>query len=132
MLAKTWKTILLAICIIAVLFNIISKVVRTPSFQKNLDAVIEENIVSVDSSMISNSIENAGQSIKDTASEITNAIIDYSTNTTASYFGTNENTNTVNEVQEEEYSEEEFVDDTQNVETEEVTNTNSKFKVSFN
>ena len=132
MLAKTWKTILLAICIIAVLFNIISKVVRTPSFQKNLDAVIEENSVSIDSSMLSNSIENAGQSIKDTASEITNAIIDYSTNTTASYFGTNENTNTVNEVQEEEYSEEEFVDDNQNVETEEVTNTNSKFKVSFN
>ena len=42
MLAKTWKTILLAICIIAVLFNIISKLVRTPSFQRNLDAVIEE------------------------------------------------------------------------------------------
>ena len=42
MLAKTWKTILLAICIIAVLFNIISKIVRTPSFQKNLDKVIDK------------------------------------------------------------------------------------------
>ena len=61
MLAKTWKTILLAICIIAVLFNIISKIVRTPSFQKNLDKVIEENIVTVDSSQFSNTIENAGQ-----------------------------------------------------------------------
>ena len=73
MLAKTWKTILLAICIIAVLFNIISKIVRTPSFQRNLDKVIEENIVTVDSSQFSNTIESAGQSLKDTASEITSA-----------------------------------------------------------
>ena len=52
MLAKTWKTILLAICIIAVLFNIISKLVRTPSFRRNLDAVLEENIVTVDESIL--------------------------------------------------------------------------------
>lgn len=129
MLAKTWKTILLVICIIAVLFNIISKIVRTPSFQKNLDAVIEENIVTVDSTQISNSIESAGQSLKDTANEITSAIFNTAAKNTASYLGT-EDTDT----QEEEVIEEQEVyeEESQNEEQENNGNTNSKFTVSFN
>lgn len=131
MLAKTWKTILLAICIIAVLFNIISKIVRTPSFQRNLDKVIEENIVTVDSSQFSNTIENAGQSLKDTASEITstlfnttskNTIIEDIDNTEEVVETEEENNNYVEEEQNEDYTEEPVEEE----------NTDSKFKVSFN
>lgn len=130
MLAKTWKTILLAICIIAVLFNIISKLVRTPSFQKNLDAVLEENIVTVDTAQISNSIESAGQAIKDTAAELSDTIFNGTTEdvviTTNS--DTEEDTNT-DVVYEEENTEDEFNSTT----SDETTNSsNSKFKVSFN
>ena len=130
MLAKTWKTILLAICIIAVLFNIISKIVRTPSFQKNLDKVIEENIVTVDSSQFSNTIENAGQSLKDTASEITSALF----NTTLKNTTIEETDNTEEIVENEEDNN--YVEEEQTVEyTEEPVNegnSDSKFKVSFN
>ena len=119
MLAKTWKTILLAICIIAVLFNIISKLVRTPSFQRNLDAVIEENIISVDKTQISNSIENAGQAIKDTAEEFTDIIIN---GVNKDDVVTTTNSDTVEDTNIEEYVEEPVEDET----------TNSKFKVSFN
>ena len=127
MLAKTWKTILLAICIIAVLFNIISKLVRTPSFQRNLDAVIEENIISVDKTQISNSIENAGQTIKDTAEEFTDIIlngVNQEDVVTTTNSDTVEDTNTEDVYYEDEYVEEPV--------EEETTNSNSKFKVSFN
>ena len=77
MLAKTWKTILLVICVIAVMFNIISKIVRAPSFQKNLDTVIEENIISIDASNFSNTLESAGQSITESAKEITSTLFNY-------------------------------------------------------
>lgn len=131
MLAKTWKTILLAICIIAVLFNIISKIVRTPSFQRNLDKVIEENIVTVDSSQFSNTIESAGQSLKDTASEITSALF----NTTSKNTTIEETDNTEEVVETEEennnYVEEEQTEDYTEEPVEE-GNTDSKFKVSFN
>lgn len=129
MLAKTWKTILLAICIIAVLFNIISKIVRTPSFQKNLDKVIEENIVTVDSSQFSNTIENAGQSLKDTASEITSALF----NTTLKNTTIEETDNKEEIVETEEdnnYVEEQTVEYTEEPVNE--GNSDSKFKVSFN
>ena len=130
MLAKTWKTILLAICIIAVLFNIISKIVRTPSFQKNLDKVIEENIVTVDSSQFSNTIENAGQSLKDTASEITSALFNTTLKNT-----TIEETDNKEEIVETE-EDNNYVEEEQTVEyTEEPVNegnSDSKFKVSFN
>ena len=124
MLAKTWKTILLAICIIAVLFNIISKIVRTPSFQKNLDKVIEENIVTVDSSQFSNTIENAGQSLKDTASEITSALFNTTLKNTTieETVETEEDNNYVEEEQTVEYTEEPVNEG----------NSDSKFKVSFN
>lgn len=131
MLAKTWKTILLAICIIAVLFNIISKIVRTPSFQRNLDKVIEENIVTVDSSQFSNTIESAGQSLKDTASEITSALFNTtSKNTTIEDI---DNTEEIVETEEENnnYVEEEQTEDYTEEPVEE-ENTDSKFKVSFN
>lgn len=129
MLAKTWKTILLAICIIAVLFNIISKIVRTPSFQKNLDKVIEENIVTVDSSQFSNTIESAGQSLKDTASEITSALF----NTTLKNTTIEETDNKEEIVETEEdnnYVEEQTVEYTEEPVNE--GNSDSKFKVSFN
>ena len=129
MLAKTWKTILLAICIIAVLFNIISKIVRTPTFQKNLDKVIEENIVTVDSSQFSNTIENAGQSLKDTASEITSALF----NTTLKNTTIEETDNKEEIVETEEdnnYVEEQTVEYTEEPVNE--GNSDSKFKVSFN
>ena len=129
MLAKTWKTILLAIRIIAVLFNIISKIVRTPSFQKNLDKVIEENIVTVDSSQFSNTIESAGQSLKDTASEITSALF----NTTLKNTTIEETDNKEEIVETEEdnnYVEEQTVEYTEEPVNE--GNSDSKFKVSFN
>ena len=129
MLAKTWKTILLAICIIAVLFNIISKIVRTPSFQKNLDKVIEENIVTVDSSQFSNTIESAGQSLKDTASEITSALF----NTTLKNTTIEETDNKEEIVETEEdnnYVEEQTVEYTEEPVNEGISD--SKFKVSFN
>lgn len=131
MLAKTWKTILLAICIIAVLFNIISKIVRTPSFQRNLDKVIEENIVTVDSSQFSNTIENAGQSLKDTASEITSALFNTTSKNTT--IEDTDNTEEVVETEEENnsYVEEEQTEDYTEEPVEE-ENTDSKFKVSFN
>lgn len=130
MLAKTWKTILLAICIIAVLFNIISKIVRTPSFQRNLDKVIEENIVTVDSSQFSNTIESAGQSLKDTASEITSALFNTTSKNTT--IEDTDNTEEVVETEEENnnYVEEQTEDYTEEPVEEE--NTDSKFKVSFN
>ena len=131
MLAKTWKTILLAICIIAVLFNIISKIVRTPSFQRNLDKVIEENIVTVDSSQFSNTIESAGQSLKDTASEITSALFNTTSKNTT--IEDTDNTEEVVETEEENnsYVEEEQTEDYTEEPVEE-ENTDSKFKVSFN
>lgn len=139
MLAKMWKTILLIICIIAVMFNLISKIVRAPSFQKNLDTVIEENIVSIDAAGISNSLQDATQSFKDSASEITSTIM----NSTSEFFEAESQKNTqefteqmvtesetvVEEeptIVEEQTFEEEYVEES-------TTNTdNSKFKVVFN
>lgn len=37
MLAKIWKKVLLAICILACLFNVTSKLVNKKSLQANLD-----------------------------------------------------------------------------------------------
>ena len=123
MLAKTWKTILLVICVIAVMFNIISKIVRAPSFQKNLDTVIEENIISIDASSFSNTLESAGQSITESAKEITSTLFNYTS---------------TNSVQEEVHNQEDVVLDYETKpeeivnEEEPTTNDNSKFKVSFN
>jgi hypothetical protein len=139
MLAKSWKTILLIICVVAVMFNLISKIVRAPSFQKNLDTVIEENIVSIDAAGISNSLQDATDSFKESASEITSTIM----NTTSDFFTTEtekntqeftEQTSTITDpvdteeptIVEEQTFEEEYVEET-------TTNTeNSKFKVVFN
>ena len=139
MLAKSWKTILLIICVVAVMFNLISKIVRAPSFQKNLDTVIEENIVSIDAAGISNSLQDATDSLKESASEITSTIM----NTTSDFFTTEtekntqeftEQTSTITDpvdteeptIAEEQTFEEEYVEET-------TTNTeNSKFKVVFN
>ena len=123
MLAKTWKTILLVICVIAVMFNIISKIVRAPSFQKNLDTVIEENIISIDASSFSNTLESAGQSITESAKEITSTLFNYtSTNSVQEEVNNQEDV-----VLEYETKPEEIVN-----EEEPTTNDNSKFKVSFN
>ena len=123
MLAKTWKTILLVICVIAVMFNIISKIVRAPSFQKNLDTVIEENIISIDASSFSNTLESAGQSITESAKEITSTLFNYtSTNSVQEDVSNQEDV-----VLEYETEPEEIVN-----EEEPTTNDNSKFKVSFN
>ena len=123
MLAKTWKTILLVICVIAVMFNIIAKIVRAPSFQKNLDTVIEENIIAIDASIFSNTLEMAGQSITESAKEITSTLFNYTS---------------TNSVQEEVHNQEDVVLDYETKpeeivnEEEPTTNDNSKFKVSFN
>ena len=123
MLAKTWKTILLVICVISVMFNIISKIVRAPSFQKNLDTVIEENIISIDASNFSNTLESAGQSITESAKEITSTLFNYtSTNSVQEEVNNQEDV-----VLEYETEPEEIVN-----EEEPTTNDNSKFKVSFN
>ncbi|MCI8277585.1 MAG: hypothetical protein HFJ46_06740 [Clostridia bacterium] len=39
MLAKIWKKVLLAICILACLFNVTSKLVNKKSLQANLDSI---------------------------------------------------------------------------------------------
>ena len=138
MLAKSWKSILLIIAIIAILFNIISKIVRAPSLQKNLNKVIEENIVSFDSAGLSNTIDNAGRSITNTAKDFTSTL-----------FNCNKKTNEVTNETEEQKSENQNVEDEQNnnvepeksnsieevvINNEETTNTedNSRFKVRFN
>ena len=142
MLAKTWKTILLIICIIAVLFNIISKIVRAPSFQKNLDKVVEEDIVTFDSTQVSNTLEEAGQSIRNTASEITSAIFN---STSFNLLNTNTKTETKKETVEDNVVTEDdtYIEDEEMIYNEEITddeiknenvdnNSDSKFKVSFN
>ena len=130
MLAKTWKTILLAICIIAVLFNIISKLIRTPSFQRNLDAVIEENIVSVDTTQISNSIESAGQAIKNTAAELSDVIFNGTTEDVITTTNSDTEEDTASDVV---YEEEQYEEEFTSTSSDETTNkSNSKFKVSFN
>mgnify|MGYP003294387677 CR=1 FL=1 len=94
------------------------------------DAVLEENIVTVDTAQISNSIESAGQAIKDTAAELSDTIFNGTTEDviTTTNSDTEEDTNT-DVVYEEEYTEDEFSSTT----SEETTNSsNSKFKVSFN
>ena len=133
MLAKSWKSILLIIAIIAILFNIISKIVRAPSLQKNLNKVIEENIVSFDSAGFSNTIDDAGRKITNTAKDFTSTI-----------FNNNKNTNTTEENSTSEIVEEEQqpeVEPDQNNQVEEVvinsndnndTEENSRFKVTFN
>ena len=129
MLAKTWKTILLAICIIAVLFNIISKLIRTPSFQRNLDAVIEENIVSVDTTQISNSIESAGQAIKNTAAELSDVIFNGTTEDVITTTNSDTEEDTASDVV---YEEEQYEEEFTSTSSDETNKSNSKFKVSFN
>ena len=45
MLAKLWKKVLLAVCIIACLFNIVSKIVNRHSLEVNLESVNDGNVV---------------------------------------------------------------------------------------
>ena len=48
MLAKMWKKILLAICIIACIFNIMSKLVNRTSLELNLKSVVgSESLLSI-------------------------------------------------------------------------------------
>lgn len=134
MLAKTWKTILLVVCVIAVMFNIISKIVRAPSFQKNLDTVIEENIISIDATEFSNTIESAGKTITESAKEITSTLFNSTSNNSVQ----EEQEPVVEEetpvVEEQEEVVSEYNNQTEDkVETEGTsTNENSRFQVSFN
>ena len=45
MLAKMWKKVLLAVCIVACLFNIMSKIVNRHSLEVNLESVNEGSVV---------------------------------------------------------------------------------------
>ncbi len=45
MLAKLWKKVLLAVCIIACLFNIVSKIVNRHSLEVNLESVNDGSVV---------------------------------------------------------------------------------------
>ena len=45
MLAKLWKKVLLAVCIIACLFNIMSKIVNRHSLEVNLESVNDGSVV---------------------------------------------------------------------------------------
>ena len=46
MLAKLWKKVLLAICVIAILFNLTSKLVRRYSLDTQLDSVVNSGSIS--------------------------------------------------------------------------------------
>lgn len=67
MLPKLWKKVALAICIIAVLFNITSKLIKKTNLKDELQSVMggeaisfsEENTTSVNNSATSNNITNA-------------------------------------------------------------------------
>ena len=45
MLPRIWKKVLLAICIIACLFNIVSKLVNRSSLEENLKSVNDGNVI---------------------------------------------------------------------------------------
>lgn len=45
MLAKMWKKVLLAVCIVACLFNIMSKIVNRHSLEVNLESVNDGSVV---------------------------------------------------------------------------------------
>lgn len=67
MLPKLWKKVALAICIIAVLFNITSKLIKKTNLKDELQSVMggeaisfsEENTTSVNNSATSNNTTNA-------------------------------------------------------------------------
>ena len=71
MLAKLWKKVLLAICIIACLFNIMSKLVSKTSLELNLKSVENgESILSV-----------FDEKEQETSSDIIEGVIEQDTNT---------------------------------------------------
>lgn len=81
MLAKNWKVILLIICVVAILFNIIYKIVRAPSLQKNLKALQDQNYVYQDTVNITNPFEKENQDSEESSSEdrsepVTNNVIE--------------------------------------------------------
>lgn len=81
MLAKNWKVILLIICVVAILFNIIYKIVRAPSLQKNLKALQDQNYVYQDTVNITNPFEKDNQdseksSNEDRSEPVTNNVIE--------------------------------------------------------
>ena len=81
MLAKNWKVILLIICVVAILFNIISKIVRAPSLQKNLKALQDQNYVYQDTVNVTNPFSNDKKNEETSSSEsreepVTNNVIE--------------------------------------------------------
>ncbi|MBR3512090.1 MAG: hypothetical protein IKN74_03930 [Clostridia bacterium] len=81
MLAKNWKVILLIICVVAILFNIIYKIVRAPSLQKNLKALQDQNYVYQDTVNITSPFEKENQDSEKSSSEdrsepVTNNVIE--------------------------------------------------------
>lgn len=60
MLAKMWKKILLAICIIACIFNIMSKLVNRHSLESNLERANDGNTV-LDSIRQENEVTNLNE-----------------------------------------------------------------------
>ena len=81
MLAKLWKKVLLAICIIACIFNIMSKLVNRHSLKDNLESAIDgetvfsifqkDEVIESESEQIIDGVINTDQTEENTASENT-------------------------------------------------------------
>ncbi len=103
MLAKLWKKILLAICIIACIFNIMSKLVNRHSLKENLESVNDgvtvfdlfkkEDVKVTESEMIIDGVVNKEEKEENTISNTsTPAVVEENTSV--------EETTTTEEVQE--------------------------------
>ena len=81
MLAKLWKKVLLAICIIACIFNIMSKLVNRHSLKENLESANDgetvfsifqkDEVIESESEQIIDGVINTDQTEENTASENT-------------------------------------------------------------
>lgn len=85
MLAKLWKKVLLAICIIACIFNIMSKLVNRHSLKENLESANDgetvfsifqkDEVIESESEQIIDGVINTDQTEENTASENSTIIV---------------------------------------------------------
>ncbi len=73
MLAKLWKKVLLAICIVACLYNVMSKIVNRNSLETNLKSVSDGNTI-WDSVNSKNEISNTNRKIEVVKESSSNSI----------------------------------------------------------
>ena len=74
MLAKIWKKLLLAICIIACIYNVMAKLVNRHSLEENLKKANDGEVVYELPGKNENTIENTTEAAQE--KEVTNAIIE--------------------------------------------------------